>query len=129
MPLTMTFFSPSKTPEINVSQVRMIREGDTVPVLESFKVTHYLEEAMLEEYAPSSYPSPPWWAFKLGNQWLDHRSMNIRQAHVSSRVQKCGFRDSTPFDGGLWPKDHRCHTGFPWHGSPIHRWLHRRCLP
>ena len=39
-------FSPSKTPEINVSQVRMIREGDTVPVLESFKVTHYLEEAM-----------------------------------------------------------------------------------
>jgi len=26
--------------------VRMIREGDTVPVLESFKVTHYLEEAM-----------------------------------------------------------------------------------
>jgi len=24
----------------------MIREGDTVPVLESFKVTHYLEEAM-----------------------------------------------------------------------------------
>lgn len=39
-------FSPSKTPEINVSQVRMIRDGKSTVVLENFDTAPYLKEAM-----------------------------------------------------------------------------------
>ena len=42
-------FSPSKTPEILVSQVRMVRDGSTIPVLESFGVTDYLSQAMAKD--------------------------------------------------------------------------------
>lgn len=39
-------FSPSKTPEINVSQVRMIRDGKSTVVLENFQTADYLKQAL-----------------------------------------------------------------------------------
>ena len=39
-------FSPSKTPEILVKQVRMVRDGQTTVVLESFQTAEYLSNAI-----------------------------------------------------------------------------------
>ena len=39
-------FSPAKTPEIEVTQVRMHRDGKTVVVLEHFKSAPYLQAAV-----------------------------------------------------------------------------------
>lgn len=42
-------FSPSKTPEILVTQVRMHRNGEVTPVLENFQTTEYLKKALQAE--------------------------------------------------------------------------------
>ena len=42
-------FSPSKTPEILVTQVRMHRDGQITPVLENFQTTEYLQNALQAE--------------------------------------------------------------------------------
>ena len=39
-------FSPTKTPEINVPQVRMFREGKTEVVIENFQPAPYLQQAL-----------------------------------------------------------------------------------
>jgi len=39
-------FSPSKTPEITVTQVRMVRDSKSIVVLENFQTAAYLKEAM-----------------------------------------------------------------------------------
>jgi len=39
-------FSPSKTPEINVPQVRRFKDGETIVVIEDFQVTDYLQKAL-----------------------------------------------------------------------------------
>jgi hypothetical protein len=39
-------FSPSKTPEILVKQVRMVRDGQTTVVLENFQTAEYLSKAI-----------------------------------------------------------------------------------
>jgi leucyl aminopeptidase (aminopeptidase T) len=39
-------FSPSKTPEITVTQVRMVRDSKSTVVLENFQTAAYLKEAM-----------------------------------------------------------------------------------
>jgi len=39
-------FSPSKTPEIQVPQVRMFRDGKTTIVIENFQPTEYLKRAL-----------------------------------------------------------------------------------
>ena len=39
-------FSPSKTPNIKVGQVRMVRNGQTIPVIERFEPTDYLLGAL-----------------------------------------------------------------------------------
>ena len=39
-------FSPSKTPEITVARVQMRRDGETTTVLENFKTTDYLQQAL-----------------------------------------------------------------------------------
>ena len=39
-------FSPSKTPEINVTQVRMLRDGKSTVVLENFQTSDYLKQAL-----------------------------------------------------------------------------------
>ncbi len=39
-------FSPSKTPEINIPQVRMTKNGETIVIQENFQVTDYLAKAL-----------------------------------------------------------------------------------
>ena len=39
-------FAPHKTPEINVPQVRMYKDGETVPVMENYEPTAFIERAM-----------------------------------------------------------------------------------
>ncbi len=41
-------FAPFKTPEINIPQVRMIRDGKTTVVLENYQTTAYLNDALAE---------------------------------------------------------------------------------
>lgn len=39
-------FSPSKTPEINVPQVRRFKDGESIVVIENFEITDYLQKAL-----------------------------------------------------------------------------------
>jgi hypothetical protein len=39
-------FSPTKTPEIHVSEVRMFRDGKTTVVIENYQPSAYLRQAM-----------------------------------------------------------------------------------
>ncbi len=39
-------FSPSKTPEINIPQVRMVKDGECIVIQENFQVTDYLAKAL-----------------------------------------------------------------------------------
>lgn len=39
-------FSPTKTPEINIPQVRMVRNGETIVIHENFQITDYLVNAL-----------------------------------------------------------------------------------
>jgi leucyl aminopeptidase (aminopeptidase T) len=39
-------FAPFKTPEINIPQVRMFRDGETTVILENYKTAPYLENAL-----------------------------------------------------------------------------------
>ena len=41
-------FAPFKTPEINIPQVRMVRDGETTVVLEGFKTAPYLDAALAD---------------------------------------------------------------------------------
>jgi hypothetical protein len=39
-------FSPTKTPEINIPQVRMVKNGETIVIHENFQITDYLVKAL-----------------------------------------------------------------------------------
>lgn len=39
-------FAPFKTPEINIPQVRMVRDGETIVIQENFKTAAYLDKAL-----------------------------------------------------------------------------------
>ena len=51
-------YAPPKTPEITVTQVRMLKSGEVIPILENFEPTSQLLNAIKEEYPIEKFSVP-----------------------------------------------------------------------
>ena len=48
-------YAPPKTPEITVSEVRMLKNGQTIPILRNFQPTSYLLDQLSSEYPTEKF--------------------------------------------------------------------------
>ena len=48
-------YAPPKTPEITVSEVRMLKNGQTIPILQNFLPTSYLLDQLSSEYPTEKF--------------------------------------------------------------------------
>jgi aminopeptidase len=51
-------YAPPKTPEITVTQVRMLKSGQVIPILENFEPTTQLLDAIKQEYPVEKFSVP-----------------------------------------------------------------------